>query len=207
MQAMNNGKTIFAWGMSFFNEYEFKKCGDCHVIKFNCRDQFMAMSFAQFADKASLIVMETLHNLGGDRYCSGLKMMPRYMLANAHEKKDGCIYHAFAIESSLAYAEIYRNVCSIELLSKWITWYIHIGAFIDFSWNAVYSPIGIAVCDYLLIIAIKIFVLFPRYSSIGQVLFLRTLIRDLYNHPTVPVLVLEAGPSCNSNYGKKLRTA
>lgn len=37
--------------MSLIDEYEFKKCvdrykGDCHAIKFNCRDQFMVMSFA-----------------------------------------------------------------------------------------------------------------------------------------------------------------
>ena len=43
--------------MSLINEYEFKKCvdrykGDRHAIKFNCRDQFMVMSFAQFTDRA-----------------------------------------------------------------------------------------------------------------------------------------------------------
>lgn len=37
--------------MSLIDEYEFKKCvdrykGDRHDIKFNCRDQFMVMSFA-----------------------------------------------------------------------------------------------------------------------------------------------------------------
>ena len=42
-------------------EYEFSKCvkryrGDRHAIKFNCRDQFMVMSFAQFTDRAGLVV-------------------------------------------------------------------------------------------------------------------------------------------------------
>ena len=54
---MNKGKTVFAQIMSLFNEYEFKKCvnrykGDRHSIKFNCRDQFMVMSFAQFTDSS-----------------------------------------------------------------------------------------------------------------------------------------------------------
>jgi len=58
-QAMNKGKTIFAQIMSLVNAYEFKKCvnrykGYRHAIKFNCRDQFMVMSFAQFTDRSGL---------------------------------------------------------------------------------------------------------------------------------------------------------
>jgi len=46
--------------MSLIDEYEFKKCvdrykGERHVIKFNCRDQFMVMSFAQLTDLARTI--------------------------------------------------------------------------------------------------------------------------------------------------------
>ena len=42
--------------MSLIPEYEFSKCvkryrGDRHAIKFNCRDQFLVMSFAQFSDE------------------------------------------------------------------------------------------------------------------------------------------------------------
>jgi hypothetical protein len=85
---MNKGKTIFAQIMSLFNEYEFKKCvdrykGDRHAIKFNCRDQFMVMSFAQFTDRAGLRDIETTLNLCGDLYRSGLKVMPRSTLAEA----------------------------------------------------------------------------------------------------------------------------
>ena len=48
--------------MSLFNEYKFKKCvvrykGDRHSIKFNCPDQFMVMSFAQFTDRAGLEIL------------------------------------------------------------------------------------------------------------------------------------------------------
>ena len=68
---MNKGKTIFAQIMSLINEYEFKKCvgrykGDRHAIKFNCRDQFMVMSFAQFTDRAGLRDIETTLNRCGD---------------------------------------------------------------------------------------------------------------------------------------------
>ena len=99
---MNKGKTIFAQIMSLINEYEFKKCvdrykGDRHAIKFNCRDQFMVMSFAQFTDRAGLRDIETTLNLCGDLYRSGIKAIPRSTLAEANEKKDWRIYQDFAM--------------------------------------------------------------------------------------------------------------
>lgn len=88
--------------MSLFNEYEFKMCvaryrGDRHAIKFNCRDQFMVMSFAQFTDRASLRDIEPPLNLCGDLCHSGIKVMPRSTLAEANEKKDWHIYQDFAM--------------------------------------------------------------------------------------------------------------
>ena len=79
---MNKGKTILAQIMSLVNEYELKKCvdrynGDRHSIKFNCRDQFMEMSFAQFTDRAGLRDIETTLNLCGDRYRADIKVMPK----------------------------------------------------------------------------------------------------------------------------------
>ena len=91
---MNKGKTIFAQVMSLVNEYEFKKCvdrykGDRHAIKFNCRDQFMVMSFAQVTDRSGLRDIETTLNLcTSDLYRSGLKAIPKSTLAEANEKKD-----------------------------------------------------------------------------------------------------------------------
>ena len=86
--------------MSLINEYEFKKCvdrykGDWHAIKFNCRDQFMVMSFAQFTDRAGLRDIETTLNLCSDLYRSGIKAIPRSTLAEANEKKDWRIYQDF----------------------------------------------------------------------------------------------------------------
>ena len=98
---MNQGKTIFAQLMSLFTEYEFSKCvkrykGDRHAIKFTCRDQFMAMSFAQFTDRSGLRDIETTLGLcSQDLYRSGLKIIPRSTLAEANEKKDWRIYQGF----------------------------------------------------------------------------------------------------------------
>ena len=71
---------------------------------------------------------------------------------------------------------------------------MHIKTFYGTSQNAVYTQIWIAVCDYLLLIITK-----KRYghipslhsisNSIGQVLFRRADIRELYIQPTLPVNV------------------
>lgn len=80
--------------MSLFTEYEFIKCvkrykGDRHTIKFNCRDQFLVMSFAQFINRSGLRDIETTLNLClQDLYRSGLKIMPKSTIAEANEKKD-----------------------------------------------------------------------------------------------------------------------
>ena len=87
--------------MSLFTEYEFSKCvkrykGDRHAIKFNCRDQFLVMSFAQFTNRSGLRDIETTLNLcSQDLYRSGLKIMPKSTLAEANEKKDWRIYQDF----------------------------------------------------------------------------------------------------------------
>ena len=98
---MNKGKTIFAQLMSLFTEYEFSKCvnrykGDWHAIKFNCRDQFLVMSYAQFTDRNGLRDIDTTLRLcSQDLYRSGLKVMPKSTLAEANEKRDWRIYQDF----------------------------------------------------------------------------------------------------------------
>jgi hypothetical protein len=111
---MNKGKTIFAQIMSLFNEYEFQKCvdrykGDRHAIKFNCRDQFMVMSFAQFTDRSGLRDIETTLNLCGDLYRSGIKVMPKSTLAEANEKKDWRIYQDFAMTLVKEATALYKD--------------------------------------------------------------------------------------------------
>ena len=95
-------------------------------------------------------------------------------------------------------AELYRNRWSVELFFKWIKQHLHIRTFYGTSKNAVYTQIWIAICDYLLlIIAKKRYGLDPSLhsisNSIGQVLFQRADIREIYNQPTTPVCVPEAG--------------
>ena len=80
--------------MSLIDEYGFKKCvdrykGDRHVIKFNCRDQFMVMSFAQFTDRSGLRDIETTLNLCGDLYRSGIKVIPNLRLQRPTRRRIG----------------------------------------------------------------------------------------------------------------------
>ena len=268
--------------MSLIDEYEFKKCvdrykGDRHAIKFNCRNQFMVMSFAQFTDRSGLRDIETTLNLCGDLCRSGIKVMPKSTLAEASEKKDWRIYQDFAItlvkettalykdeklridpeemiyafdsstielclklcpwaefhhgkgafkmhtlmdlrgsiptfvlltpakvhhflannfsiEDPLTIAELYHERWQIELFFKWIKQHLHIKTFYGTSQNAVYTQIWIAVCDYLLLIIDGLVPSIHSISnSIGQVLFRKADIRELYNQQTLPVNVPEAG--------------
>ena len=100
--------------MFLIDEYEFKKCvdrykGDRHAIKFNCRDQFMVMSFAQFTDRSGLRYIETTLNLCGDLYRSGIKVMPKSTLAEANEKKDWRIYQDFAMTLVKEATALYKD--------------------------------------------------------------------------------------------------
>ena len=101
--------------MSLFTEYEFSKCvkrykGDRHTIKFNCRDQFLVMSFAQFTNRSGLRDIETTLNLcSQDLYRSGLKIMPNSTLAEANEKKDWRIYQDFGYVLILKAKKLYEG--------------------------------------------------------------------------------------------------
>ena len=49
----------------------------------------MVMSFAQFTDRSGLKDIETILNLcSRDFYRSGIKVIPKFTLAEANEKKD-----------------------------------------------------------------------------------------------------------------------
>ena len=98
----------------------------------------------------------------------------------------------FAIEDPQTISELYRERGRIELFFRWIKQHLHIKTFYGTT------QIWIAVYDYLLlIIAKKRYGLIPSFhsisNSIGKVLFQKGDIRDLYNQPTVPVVVPETG--------------
>jgi len=91
----------------------------------------------------------------------------------------------FKLEA-LTVAELYRERWQIELFFKWIKQHLHIKTFYGTSQNAVFTQIWIAICDYLLlIIAKKRYMLNPSLhsisNSIGQVLFKRGNIREIFN--------------------------
>lgn len=91
----------------------------------------------------------------------------------------------FRLEA-LTIAGLYRERWQIELFFKWIKQHLHIKTFYGTTKNAVFTQIWIAICDYLLlIIAKKHYMLNPSLhsisNSIGQVLFKRGNIRDMFN--------------------------
>ena len=56
---MNPGRTVFAQLMEGIHREEFRRCverygGDRRVRRFSCRDQFLAMAFAQMTYRESL---------------------------------------------------------------------------------------------------------------------------------------------------------
>lgn len=105
----------------------------------------------------------------------------------------------FKLEA-LTIAELYRERWLIELFFKWIKQHLHIKTFYGTTQNAVYTQIWIAICDYLLlIIAKKHYMLNPSLhsisNSIGQVLFKRGDIKDIFNQTDITTNVPEGdGP-------------
>ena len=105
----------------------------------------------------------------------------------------------FKLEA-LTIAELYRERWQIELFFKWIKQHLHIKTFYGTTQNAVYTQIWIAICDYLLlIIAKKHYMLNPSLhsisNSIGQVLFKRGDIKDIFNQTDLTTNVPEGdGP-------------
>ena len=99
----------------------------------------------------------------------------------------GFLSSNFQLEA-LTIADLYRERWQIELFFKWIKQHLHVKIFYGTSMNAVFTQIWIAICDYLLlIIARKRFMLEPGLhtisNSIGQILFKRGNIRDIFNQP------------------------
>ncbi len=143
-------------------------------------------------DKGSGVLSDETIRLTG--YYTSRKYPDALRLVVYEDFETGKVYrfltNNFAIEDPLTIAELYRERWQIELFFKWIKQHLHIKTFYGTTQNAVYTQIWIAICDYLmLIIAKKRYALVPSLhsisNSIGQVLFKRGNIRDLYNQPTL----------------------
>jgi hypothetical protein len=100
---VNAGQTVFAQLMDHLPSYEFQKCvaryrGDAHWRGFSCRDQYLAMAFAQLTYRESLRDIEAcLRSMGGKLYHMGFRgRVARTTLADANECHDWRIYADFA---------------------------------------------------------------------------------------------------------------
>jgi transposase len=96
-------KLILAQLMEFLPRHEFNACvrryrGDFRTRGFSCRDQFLAMVFAQLTYRDSLRDVETcLRALAPKLYHAGFRStVSRSTLADANERRDWRIYHDFA---------------------------------------------------------------------------------------------------------------
>jgi hypothetical protein len=97
------GQVVFAQLMDFLPRHEFNACvrryrGDCRAREFSCRDQFLAMAFAQLTYRESLRDIETcLLALQPKLYHAGFRgKVSRSTLADANRRRDWRIYADFA---------------------------------------------------------------------------------------------------------------
>lgn len=100
---MYSGKLVFAQIMDFLPRHEFDKavrryCGNHRVRGFSCRDQFLAMAFAQLTYRESLRDIETcLRSVPSKLYHLGFRgNIARSTLADANRIRDWRIYADFA---------------------------------------------------------------------------------------------------------------
>src|SRR3990170_741286 len=100
---MYSGQMVFSQLMDFIPRHEFNDCvqgyrGDYHAREFSCRDQFLAMAFAQLTYRESLRDIETcLNALQQKLYHAGFRgKVSKSTLADANKRRDWHIYADFA---------------------------------------------------------------------------------------------------------------
>jgi len=100
---VNLGQTVFAQLMDHLPSYEFQKSvaryrGDSHNRGFSCRDQYLAMAFAQLTYRESLRDIEAcLRAMSGKLYHMRFRgRVARSTLADANDVHDWRIYADFA---------------------------------------------------------------------------------------------------------------
>jgi hypothetical protein len=98
---MHSGKLVFAQLMEFFSRHDFDKCvrryrGNYRTRDFSCRDQFLAMAFAQLTYRESLRDIEIcLRSVQPKLYHMGFRgRIARSTLADAN--RNWRIYADFA---------------------------------------------------------------------------------------------------------------
>jgi hypothetical protein len=100
---MHEGKLVFAQLMDFLPKREFNECvaryrGNYRMREFSCRDQFLAMTFAQLTYRESLRDIETcLGAVPTKLYHAGFRgRISRSTLADANHRRDWRIWADFA---------------------------------------------------------------------------------------------------------------
>ena len=100
---MYTGKLVFSQLMDFFPRNDFDKCvqryrGNHRTRGFSCRDQFLAMAFAQLTYRESLRDIETcLRSVEPKLYHMGFRgRIARSTIADANQTRDWRIYADFA---------------------------------------------------------------------------------------------------------------
>ena len=100
---MHSGTLVFTQLMEFFSRHDFDKSvrryrGNYRTRDFSCRDQFLAMAFAQLTYRESLRDIETcLRSVQPKLYHMGFRgRIARSTIADANRKRDWHIYADFA---------------------------------------------------------------------------------------------------------------
>jgi len=100
---MNQGRTVFSQLMTHTSRFTLDRCiqrygGNHRVKRFSCRDQYLAMTFAQLTYRESLRDIEAcLGAVPEGLYHMGIRgKVTRSTLADANEKRDWRIYADFA---------------------------------------------------------------------------------------------------------------
>ena len=113
---MHSGTLVFAQLMEFFPRHDFDKCvkryqGNYRTRDFSCRDQFLAMAFAQLTYRESLRDIETcLRSVQPKLYHMGFRgRIARSTLADANRNRDWRIYADFAQTLIGRARKLYRN--------------------------------------------------------------------------------------------------
>ena len=113
---MYSGKLVFAQLMEFFPRHDFDKCvrryrGNIRTRDFSCRDQFLAMAFAQLTYRESLRDIETcLRSVQPKLYHMGFRgRIARSTIADANRNRDWRIYADFAQTLIHRARKLYHN--------------------------------------------------------------------------------------------------
>ena len=100
---MHEGRLVFSQLMDFIPKRDFDECvnryrGNYRVREFSCRDQFLAMAFAQLTYRESLRDIETCLNAVQPKlYHAGFRgRVSRSTLGDANKRRDWRIYADFA---------------------------------------------------------------------------------------------------------------